>query len=1625
MKRLLIALLTIATASALSGQQEPLRERGFKPDQLYQFNGFDSVNLFNGNLNLAVPLGPSYPVGAGVSYSFSLRYSGNVWKTVGHCTPTERETGDCALAYLLQPADNVGPGWRLSFGELRAPVTNARVNTAASMWEYKSPDASEHYFYPTLYEPICTSSIQTDCDSVSVGFGYTRDGTYLRLREEPNAVTVEFGSGQRQRFTLNATKWKLQYIYSASSTLVNGIPTSNYVKFEYPPSAYYGGVSDWKVTDSHGREHRVYFQPGGVDKIEIAAFVRPLDAPDVKATYDFTYGNYTIGTDGKPVDGPSVSIREPCDARPLGNFQTMSFLSRVDLPSAEQYKFAYHQPTSTCDDTSATLTEATLPTGGGIAWQYQIYGFVASPLDYAAGVKERLVKNAAGTVIQKTTYEFADQTADGHNVIVRPCRAWSTGTPCTPESETKYHFTTGQETTTGYGPRFGLPVSPTSGVSTEMLVCNPACSTRTTYLTHEFDYTTVPSTCNFQYPCVRDRGRRIVWEKTVYGDDGDRYADTTYSLFDGLGHYRKTVTGGDFSSGNVRTTETNYNSHSRAGGSVGIYALTSTGSRAAGYTSLQSTDPWILGTHGGAYTLENGMRSDVTTCFDAPTGFLKRQRTLAGPTNEARATDLLAVFTLDSLTGYVAREEFFGGDKRETGEPNLPLTDLCTFTLPTHDKYSFRIDHTYQYGVLKTSAYKRADETSMPFVSVQDAIDRNTGFVASSTDPAGVVTTYRYDRSGRLDLVDQPADGLADTSYAFFGAATNSSASVTVSMGAGLTKASGKYEFDSIGRVWREHQLMPDGSWSVTETQYDALGRRSWVSEQETYTGMAFTPVKKTVFSGYDAFGRIGSILGPDGKTIAIAYSGDRITTKTTDVATGLGSVTPAVTVEERDRAGRLWKITENGSDSTTYGYDGNGRVTTVTMGNQPSRVFTYDGRGFLLSERHPESGTTTYQYDARGHVVKRVGGVAELTTEYDRAERVLSVFQEGGGSLDGVLKEFAYDRPNSGDDYSRGKVAEAVRHNRSVALGDVMIKEKYIYATRAGMLSGKTTTISTLMSGVPTQGGQFSDQYQYTDLGDVGTLTYPACTTGCTGQTGVARAISSTFTHGRVTEVAPYTKEITYHPNGLLHEVRHANVNLVHQGVLYTQTIANGMSRPDEILVEGFCDGTNLSITTQPESGTAVAVGSAAALTVEAAGATEWQWYKVVGSTSVILGDQTGYTLTSAVSEETTYWVRVGNGNCSVDSNPATVFVSTCAAPVPVITVSPAIVPRNGAGTASVSVTTGATYAWSISSGGAIASPTSLPAVNFSIDCTGAPVTLTVTVTAPCNRSGTTSKSIPIGLPPAVTLSADPAPMPQQGGSKTIHASITASAASSWLIQWSDQAQSISTSAASFDRVVTPTETKQYTLTVLASAGCSAFISNPVTVTVTPPAPTGITATAVSSSNINVSWSFVGTSDQFRIERRGPGQASFAQVGLTNYPAISYVDASAVADTAYLYRVTAVKAGTSSAPSGVDLATTVIFAPDPIAFLTEVSTQPILQLRTAVIAVRALWSTAAGPAVFTDPSLIDVSPKAVHILELRSFLAAVRSNLNLPALQYTGPDPQAGQLFNSADINDLRGGVR
>jgi hypothetical protein len=267
-----------------------------------------------------------------------------------------------------------------------------------------------------------------------------------------------------------------------------------------------------------------------------------------------------------------------------------------------------------------------------------------------------------------------------------------------------------------------------------------------------------------------------------------------------------------------------------------------------------------------------------------------------------------------------------------------------------------------------------------------------------------------------------------------------------------------------------------------------------------------------------------------------------------------------------------------------------------------------------------------------------------------------------------------------------------------------------------------------------------------------------------------------------------------------------------------------------------------------------------------------------------------------------------------------------------------------------------------------------------------------------------------------SVALSSARTTIPQ-GSSEPITVKLTGT--SPWTVTWSDGTPSSTVSATSFQQVVTPPATTTYVATATDANGCQASASLPLTVTI--PAPANLAATAISGTQVQLSWSFTGSADSFEVERRAPGGGFVAQ----GSPASSPVTLTAALNTAYLYRVRAVKGATRSGWSNVDLATTVVFGADVIPFETTIAATHITQLRTAVNAVRALWSSGLAPATFTDAVLEGATPKAVHITELRDVLNEARAGLGLPPWGYSTAPPAAGQVFAAAHINDLRGGVR
>jgi hypothetical protein len=188
------------------------------------------------------------------------------------------------------------------------------------------------------------------------------------------------------------------------------------------------------------------------------------------------------------------------------------------------------------------------------------------------------------------------------------------------------------------------------------------------------------------------------------------------------------------------------------------------------------------------------------------------------------------------------------------------------------------------------------------------------------------------------------------------------------------------------------------------------------------------------------------------------------------------------------------------------------------------------------------------------------------------------------------------------------------------------------------------------------------------------------------------------------------------------------------------------------------------------------------------------------------------------------------------------------------------------------------------------------------------------------------------------------------------------------------------------------------------------------------PPTPSGLSATAVSASSVLLTWTASANASGYEIGRRFNGGAE-SVIGTSGAP--TFTDSGAPAATAFVYRVRAIGAGGTSSFSNPALATTVLFTDDPIvAGSTVVKRAHLVELRSAVNAVRATAGLTAQ--TFTDASVTAgvTMIRAVHIAELRTALNSALTTLAFSAATF-GNSAAAGTPVRGADIQELRNAVK
>ncbi|HEY0553788.1 MAG TPA: hypothetical protein VGG20_05940, partial [Thermoanaerobaculia bacterium] len=293
---LLVAGLLAATARPAAAQEHPNTARGFNAG----FGGgdVDSVNPFNGNLVIHIPIGQAYKVNGHLGYQLSLIYNNNVWD---YQKRDDMTTGQTYTQAIPNRTANAGLGWTVSLGRLNPP-TSLDVDTSRPA--YLSPDGALHTFYPTLHEGDATVS----------GVQFTRDGTYLRYKAATSEI--EFPDGTVHHFNAAGFPDQIHDRFTNQGAFTNQIGID------------YTNPSLWAISDGF-RIQKVWFRNvlgfQVVDRIELTAF-----GTGIPATWKFRYNT----DDAIPYQVIGCKNTDPL------NPQTVPLLTQVLLPDGSTYKMA-------------------------------------------------------------------------------------------------------------------------------------------------------------------------------------------------------------------------------------------------------------------------------------------------------------------------------------------------------------------------------------------------------------------------------------------------------------------------------------------------------------------------------------------------------------------------------------------------------------------------------------------------------------------------------------------------------------------------------------------------------------------------------------------------------------------------------------------------------------------------------------------------------------------------------------------------------------------------------------------------------------------------------------------------------------------------------------------------------------------------------------------------------------------------------------------------------------------------------------------------------------------------------------------------------------------------------------
>jgi RHS repeat-associated protein len=1016
----------LAALAALSGvglaQQgpdtDPVTFAGLASEGIYS-GGPDSINLFNGQLLVPIPLGPSYPIGRKLRFQAMLVYNSRVWE-FGH--PATQNPSNSYTPVAGDPA--VGVGWSFNLGAVKACAGNAVSPTYC----YYAPDGAQHMF----------SINDTDRGS---GYLKTNDATRLSLK-------YDSGSGHFWMWDEDGNKY------------VFGQHVIGYDDPSYPPifSANFArGRNGWyltSITDPFNNAVTIGYAPGksagGANQTPcwtpagsmvcntntlswIPATITLPGGGVITVTQDSRWrigsvsfpgsGTWTLQYDQNPNGGTALYHNGI-----LGDIN-LEVLSQIQLPStltgAPAYSFVYYyDETPTCTP-AGLLKTITLPTGASIAYTYRAYSYYHTRVAWFPTSCNVHPPSVVGLTIaaagewsctgQRPAPDLppgnCNDGLDEDGFFEQNVQGVATRTVTWPTMATskttfwQYSFPYGEY---GTDPTNNCDIFSRCGPETMTIVVFPeidlnggaAGSGHVTSKAFLYQLPTVAADNNFgkagalieertfdndahiapgtaqtiTTPCssagpnqsfCSDKAVRVLRRGFDYGDgtNGGLRRDSSVTIF-----FSKTSPDGSCSSCPAHTVTAQQDSGQQwDGGPNG---------NGRHYNKLVHT---LAVVGGGTRTEHTTWDSQISGSVYLPSIFTETKDTIGTALRED-------IFTFDNTTGCLGGTYVTDGTTAFThclyagpqggvaGELfDVTSTGSCPATLPSAgtDQHSFALSYFNVNTEPATATWKNGSG-SANWNALDYTRDPNTGWITTVKDSGGFATTISRDAIGRptkLTPPQPPSPAKVDALFFCYDlnkvmtytADPTSSINCAVTSGSAGVDAWEQTDLDGLGRVVRVTRKMPDGTLAKTFSIYDARSNEiftsAWVAAAASET------------------------VTPD-KTAQCAFSGGSLSTKRPSAATGTyrlcfdpfgraqqevaADVSSVVTVDRTD--GTAWY---SDTKAVTMTHCVNAAISDPATlacaagGLNPTTTMVIDAYGRPTSVTDEIGTTTAYTYDA------------------------------------------------------------------------------------------------------------------------------------------------------------------------------------------------------------------------------------------------------------------------------------------------------------------------------------------------------------------------------------------------------------------------------------------------------------------------------------------------------------------------------------------------------------------------------------------------------------------------------------------------------------------------------------